>query len=1205
MTSFIVGIYEFLKQHRLLRNLSLLIVTVCLGVLVLQQTYKEDISDFLPLNNKYQQALNVYQDISGADQIITIFQFNDSTQADPDSMIVAIADFEQRLLSLDSLGISDNLTTQIDNEKFTQIADFVYSNIPYFLTDTDYDRIDSLLANDQYIDKQIAADKQLLMFPISGLFAENFQRDPLNLFTPVVSRLQGSQPSVNYELYDGYIFSDDMNRAFATMSSPFGASETEHNSELLRVLQEKAKETMTSFPHIDVRFIGAPVIAVGNASQIKTDSLISVLLAVFLILTLLYWVFRNVRNILLIAISIAWGWLFAMGLLSMFHNDLSVIVIGISSVILGIAVNYPLHLIAHLRHTPNMKTALKEIVMPLVVGNVTTVGAFLALVPLKSVALRDLGAFAAFLLVGTILFVLIYLPHLAKEHSEQPKTSLLDHISDFSLENHRWITIIVVLLTIVLGYFSLNTSFDANMSHINYMTSQQKTDMAYFQQMMNPSTAEQNIYVVSTDSTLEGALAKSAAQHPVIEALQNKGLVKNYNHAGNFLSSSIEQKERLRKWNLFIEKYADQIERETKVAALNQGFANGSFDSFYDVLRMPFTEQKLDFFNPLIETVCASSLVMDSVNHVAHVVDAIGVSDNNVSLIEEKLEQSMPETLVFDVANMNSSIANNLSNDFNYIGWACALIVFLFLWFSLGSLELAVLSFLPMAISWVWILGIMALLGIHFNVVNVILATFIFGQGDDYTIFMTEGCQYEYAYGRKMLASYKNSIIISALLMFIGIGTLIFAKHPALHSLAQVTIVGMFSVVLMAYLFPPLIFKWLISYKRRNRYRPVRLFPLLNTIYCGAVFFIQLATVYILGFICLELLRPSASRKQFLRKYIRKCFWFDLNHIPGVKFTLDNSYQEDFSQPAVVVCNHQSTLDTAFLMALSDNLVIVANDQASSNIIIRRVFRWLDFYSMPATGPMNMDYLLNKLTEGYCVAIFPEGERNDKSSIQRFHKGAFSLAEEGCVDILPLYLHGVNHVFPRYTVCTYPGDITLIVDKRIHYGNLNWGKDYTEKTKLIHQQYVTSFEQIRKRKETTSYFKGFILDHYRYRGIEVFSSVKKRLKRYQYFKQWIDDDNSSTDAAVINCGWGEFPLMLSLVNPQISIIALDDDEDKVSVAEQSIACVNDKVQVGMKTSSTALKQFVASHNNIRVYLIEPSQEDITNYQMFDPIVIAK
>jgi predicted RND superfamily exporter protein len=107
----------------------------------------------------------------------------------------------------------------------------------------------------------------------------------------------------------------------------------------------------------------------------------------------------------------------------------------------------------------------------------------------------------------------------------------------------------------------------------------------------------------------------------------------------------------------------------------------------------------------------------------------------------------------------------------------------------------------------------MTLLDIQFNVVNVILATFIFGQGDDYTIFITEGCLYEHVNKRPMLASYKNSIIISAVIMFIGIGVLILAKHPALYSLAQVTIVGMSSVVLMAWLLPPLLFKWLIHRK--------------------------------------------------------------------------------------------------------------------------------------------------------------------------------------------------------------------------------------------------------------------------------------------------------------------------------------------------------------------------------------------------------
>ena len=113
-----------------------------------------------------------------------------------------------------------------------------------------------------------------------------------------------------------------------------------------------------------------------------------------------------------------------------------------------------------------------------------------------------------------------------------------------------------------------------------------------------------------------------------------------------------------------------------------------------------------------------------------------------------------------------------------------------------------------MAVSWIWILGLMSILGIKFNIVNIILATFIFGQGDDYTIFMTEGCVSEYEQGKPVLASYKRSIILSALIMFIGIGSLIFARHPALHSLAEVTIIGMFCVVLMAYLIPPLLYKW-------------------------------------------------------------------------------------------------------------------------------------------------------------------------------------------------------------------------------------------------------------------------------------------------------------------------------------------------------------------------------------------------------------
>ena len=227
-----------------------------------------------------------------------------------------------------------------------------------------------------------------------------------------------------------------------------------------------------------------------------------------MILALLLFSFRSFHNLLLIAFSIAWGWLFAMGGLALFHDKVSVIVIGISSVILGIAVNYPLHFIAHLSHTPNKRKALREIVMPLLVGNVTTVGAFLALVPLQSVALRDLGLFSSFLLIGTIFFVLVYLPHLSKE-TKEVKHTFLDKLSNVSLENKPVFVVVVIVLTLVFGYFSLQTQFDANMGHINYMTDEQKADMAYFQRTMEQSGGYQKVYAISSDSTMDGALDKS------------------------------------------------------------------------------------------------------------------------------------------------------------------------------------------------------------------------------------------------------------------------------------------------------------------------------------------------------------------------------------------------------------------------------------------------------------------------------------------------------------------------------------------------------------------------------------------------------------------------------------------------------------------------------------------------------------------------
>ena len=744
MKDLVLRIYDWMSAHRGWCVASLAVVTLLMVLSVTRLSYKEDIRDFLPLDEAERAALNDYDRQAQTSLIVAIVEHRDSNVDDPDLLVEGVETF------LDAIRDVKDLTVQTDFSQMEEQQEEVYRQLPYLLEPADYRRMDSLLQQPDFIPSHLQEAKERLLMPMGmgSMVADDITHDPLGLFSPVVSLMRDTAFLSRFDIYDGCLLTADHRKALVLLNSPFGGSETASNEHLLEVLKVKADSVSSLLTPdsclltpLDIRFSGAPVIAVTNASQIKTDSLLSVSIAVILILLLLWFFLRSLRHILLIALTIGWGWVFAIACLSWVHQEVSVIVIGISSIIVGIAVNYPLHLIAHLGHTSDVRQALQEIVKPLVVGNITTVGAFLALVPLRAAALRDLGLFSSFLLIGTILFTLIWLPQMVRYTPATDSASDISHSSFLlppsSKKYHKTLLIILLLLTAFFGYHSLHTAFDADLTHINYMTPAQRADMALLQQLM------------PTDTQRQQELNRRIATTP--EA----------------------QQERLRLWQSWTSSHRDHLLTSFRDEAAKAGFTPDSFDPFF-------------------------SLISPSPEGLA-----------SLSSINYKLSTVNKNSSLF------SSIATHLSDDFNYIGWACACIVFFFLWASFRSLPLALLSFLPMAVSWLWILGIMALLGIQFNIINIILSTFIFGQGDDYTIFMTEGTVYEYKHHRPMLASYRRAIMLSALIMFIGIGSLIIARHPALHSLAEVTIVGMFSVVLMAFIIPPLAFRlWLRFFKK-------------------------------------------------------------------------------------------------------------------------------------------------------------------------------------------------------------------------------------------------------------------------------------------------------------------------------------------------------------------------------------------------------
>lgn len=1172
MPSPILHIYDFLHQRRRLCFGLLALLTGLLVVMMSTLKYNENIYDFLPVSGNEQKAITLYQDITGGQRIVAMFKMKSNSQqstANSQQLTVAVDTFAQRLQTGEGRRHIKDVTTQVDFEKYESVTDFIYHNMPLMLTDSDYVRMENIITSEEHIGEQLANDVQMMMMPATGFFTSSIGNDPLGLFAPVIDRLQARQASLPMEMDDGYIFTTGKEYAIAMLTSPYGSMESANNGLLVDYVDSVTQYTMQAVPDVEIATTGSPVIAVGNARQIWQDSQLAISIAVTLILLLLVYSFRRVKNLMLIGVAIVFGWLFAMSFIAVVRSDVSLIVLGIGSIIIGIAVNYPLHFIAHTDHGDNVREVLKEMVAPLLIGNITTVGAFASLIPLNAPALRDLGLFAAFMLIGTIIFVLVFLPHLVKSKVQCSKSNgqrqerlAFGKLSTMSPERHRWLLWVILILTLVFGYYSLDTSFDTNMHHINYMTDTQQEMLANLNASAGINDTS-NVYVVTEGDTWDEALEAREHLTPLIDSLKRSGKLKKCSDVTSFICSKREQQQRIKRWNSFWQQHSDKVLVTLKEKAPRYGFSEEAFNDFREIITAKYTPQPFEYFEP-IQSVLLSNSFSKSTG-MCSVVDVIDTGNNNHQLkaIKQELTAKSQQQIakcqipnancyVFDFMGMNSAIAESLSNDFNYIGFACGFIVFIFLWLSFGRLELALLAFLPMALGWIWILGIMSLLNMQFNIVNVILATFIFGQGDDYTIFITDGLINEYAYRKKLLPSFKNSIIISALIMFIGIGSLIVAKHPALHSLAEVTIVGMLTVVLMAWVVPPLVFDWIINTNGHRRHVPVTIEQLIRTGYSTMVYLFELCYGCLFGFIARLLPWNEKSREAWFHRVVHKSMLTNINHIWGVKPVIRNDHNEDFSRGSIIVCNHMSMLDPIYVLAVDPHILCVMGEKVWRNPIVHNLFKLAGFMSIQQPMDVLTEKIRKAVADGYNVMIFPEGIRTD-NRIMRFHKGAFHIAQQIDADILPMYIHGSGHVMPKGSGPAARGQITIEVGKRIPATELQaLGTTNMTITKHFHQLYLEHYEQMRREIENTHYFHHYIIYKYLYKGYGIERETRQLLKRYDDFSQWIDGYQPNTHhpspVSVLHAGRGQFALLFALVHPETDVHAYIDDPDDAALA---------------------------------------------------------
>ncbi|MBQ0114523.1 MAG: 1-acyl-sn-glycerol-3-phosphate acyltransferase [Bacteroidales bacterium] len=68
-----------------------------------------------------------------------------------------------------------------------------------------------------------------------------------------------------------------------------------------------------------------------------------------------------------------------------------------------------------------------------------------------------------------------------------------------------------------------------------------------------------------------------------------------------------------------------------------------------------------------------------------------------------------------------------------------------------------------------------------------------------------------------------------------------------------------------------------------------------------------------------------------------------------------------------------------------------------------------------------------RLQKGMSIVVFPEGRRTDTGEMGQFKNGAFRLATEFDLPIVPITINGSYNVMPRSTFNVTPGTITLTI----------------------------------------------------------------------------------------------------------------------------------------------------------------------------------
>lgn len=1146
MHNFLVTIHTFANKHKFISFGILFSTFLVFGFFASRITFQENINQLIPSNDQSSVTAKVLEQVDFADKIAIII--TSKKNGSPEYLEQYANQF------LDSVNAScapfiGKIQGKIADENIQETFDFVNANLPLFLDKEDYETIQNKIQKDS-IASAVEGNYKTLISP-TGIVSKDFiLQDPLGISFIALKKLQQLGVGDDFQLHNGFVVTKDKKNILLFITPKLAANETDKNTLFIEKLNAiKVSLNATFRDKVAMSYFGSTPVAVANATQIKADVQNTAIFATISLMLILIYFYRSVLTPIIIFIPSIFGALFALAVLYFWKGTISAISLGISSILLGETTDYSIYVLTHLRNNKNIKLLYKDITKPLLLCGLTTAITFLCLFFIKSEALKDLGVFASLSVIFTTLFSLVLIPllYITKNKELIPKNNIIDKLGFYSYHKSKFLVGSVLALLIISFFTYSKVTFNNDLSAINFMTPELKNAEKELENITTNSS--KSIYLATYGKSYEEVLNNNNNLFGELEKEKKTSQIQNFSSIGGIVFSEAMQKQKIQQWNAF---WDNPKKNELKKQLISNGnvfgFKASSFSNFYDTLDkefepIPFSEYaKVKSF--FLEEFVAKK------NGFYTISTLVKVSINKRDAFVNKIK-SQENIVVIDRQETNETFLGTLKANFEDLVNYSFIAVFLILVFAFRKIELVIVSIIPIMISWVFTTGIMGMFGLQFNVVNIIVCTLIFGIGVDYSIFMTSALQKEHTFGSKQLGSYRTSILLSVATTILGIGVLVFAKHPALKSISMISVIGIFSALLITFTLQPLVFNFFVTSRVKKGQPPFEIKRLLHSILSFTYYGLGGFLLSIIGALLIKIIPFSKRRKLKAFHFVMSKFMQSvLMSYPSIRRKIINTQNEKFDKPAVIIANHSSFLDILAVGMLSPKIIFLVSDWVYNSPIFGRGVRLAGFYPVSSGIDNGVEHLRAKVEQGFSLMVFPEGTRSVDNTIKRFHKGAFFLAEEFQLDIIPVVIHGYSEVLPKGDFVINGGRTTVEILKRITPDNLDFGKDYAARTKKVSAFFKEHYKNMRHDLEDASYFRKAILNSFDFKETEVIRSVKNNLNQYleSYHKLngYVD-----SKAKVFHYGndYGQLDVLLVLQEPQRKIVSFIQDEEKRAVAK--------------------------------------------------------